>query len=119
MNKLYAEYKDRAGFLLVYIQEAHSTDGWQLPVNVRQKVLFADPRNDDERHNVAEACVRQLKLDMPAVIDGAENVVEKAYTGWPDRLYIIDRQGKVAHKSAPGPFGFKVEDLAAALRRQF
>lgn len=118
MNKLYAEYKDRVGFLLVYIQEAHATDGWQLPVNVRQSVLFADPKNDDERHGVAEACVRKLKLDMPAVIDGADNATERAYTGWPDRLYVLDRAGRVAHKSAPGPFGFEVKDLAAAIRRQ-
>jgi len=33
--------------------------------------------------------------------------VEKAYTGWPDRLYLIDKEGRVAFKSAPGPFGFK------------
>jgi hypothetical protein len=55
---------------------------------------------------------------MPAVIDGAGNLVEKAYTGWPDRLYVLDRQGRVAHKSTPGPFGFNVEELAVALKRQ-
>lgn len=118
MNQLYADYKDRVGFLLVYIQEAHSTDGWQLPVNLKQQVLFADPKNDAERHDVAEACVRKLKLDMPAVIDGAGNAVEQAYTGWPDRLYVIDKNGRVAYKSAPGPFGFDVKSLAEALRRQ-
>jgi type I thyroxine 5'-deiodinase len=117
LNKLYAEYKDRAGFLLVYIQEAHSTDGWQLPVNVKQNVLFADPRTDGERHEVADACVRKLKLDMPAVIDGVDNAVEQAYTGWPDRLYVLDKNGRVTHKSAPGPFGFEVAPAAEALRK--
>jgi len=37
------------------------------------------------------------------------------YTGWPDRIYLIDPQGKIAYKSKPGPFGFKPEELAAAL----
>jgi type I thyroxine 5'-deiodinase len=30
-------------------------------------------------------------------------------------LYLIDRDGKVAFKSPPGPFGFKPDDLKAAL----
>ena len=34
----------------------------------------------------------------------------------PDRLYLIDRQGKVRFKSKPGPFGFHVTDLAQAVK---
>jgi type I thyroxine 5'-deiodinase len=30
-------------------------------------------------------------------------------------LYLIDRDGRVAYKSRPGPFGFKPADLEAAL----
>jgi hypothetical protein len=32
--------------------------------------------------------------------------VGKAYAAWPDRIYVIDRQGKVALKASPGPGGF-------------
>jgi hypothetical protein len=32
-------------------------------------------------------------------------------------MYLIDGQGRVAYKSKPGPFGFKPEELAAALSR--
>ena len=103
-------------FLIVYIQEAHSIDGWQLPVNVRQKVLFSDPRSDDERSHVATSCVRDLKIELPALIDDQRNSVERAYTGWPDRLYLIDRQGVVRFKSKPGPFGFHVQDLHEAVK---
>ena len=103
-------------FLIVYIQEAHSTDGWQLPVNVRQKVLFSDPKSDDERSHVATSCVRDLKIELPALIDDQRNSVERAYTGWPDRMYLIDRQGVVRYKSKPGPFGFHVQDLSAAVK---
>ena len=60
----------------------------------------------DERNNVAESCVRNLHIEIPALLDDFQNTTETAYTGWPDRLYVIDRAGKVAFKSAPGPFGF-------------
>ena len=42
--------------------------------------------------------------------------VERLYTGWPDRLYLIGKDGRVRYKSAPGPFGFKPGGLEAALR---
>jgi type I thyroxine 5'-deiodinase len=51
------------------------------------------------------------------VIDGFDNHVETAYTGWPDRLYLVAPVGAVIYKSKPGPFGFHPDDLAAALKR--
>jgi len=32
-------------------------------------------------------------------------------------LYLIDREGRVAYKSRPGPFGFKPDELKAALEK--
>jgi type I thyroxine 5'-deiodinase len=51
------------------------------------------------------------------VIDGFDNTTESAYTGWPDRIYLIDRNRRVAYKSKPGPFGFKPDDLEKALKK--
>ena len=101
---------------MVYIQEAHPTDLWQMPVNEREGVLFASPRTADERQETASACVRKLGLKIPALVDGITNTTERSYTGWPDRLYLIDRGGRVLYKSAPGPFGFHPSALEQALR---
>ncbi len=114
---MYAEYRDRVAFYVVYIEEAHTTDLWQMPANERQGVLIASPKDAAERVSVASACVRNLHIDLPALIDGFDNTTERAYTGWPDRLYVIDKAGRVAYKSAPGPFGFKPEEAEAILRR--
>ena len=83
--------------------------------NIKDKVVFASPKNEDERAQVAGACVRKLGIKFPAVLDQFENTTEKAYTGWPDRMYLIDSNGRVAYKSKPGPFGFKPDQLGAAL----
>ena len=85
--------------------------------NIKDKVIFASPKNEEERAFLAGACVRKLGLKFPAVLDEFGNSAERAYTGWPDRLYLIDAQGRVAYKSKPGPFGFKPDDLSAALAR--
>jgi hypothetical protein len=86
--------------------------------NLRDKVVFASPKDEVERAFVAGACVRKLGIEIPAVIDEFGNSTEQAYTGWPDRLYVIDTNGRVAYKSKPGPFGFKADELRAAIERQ-
>ncbi len=100
----------------MYILEAHPTDVWQMQSNVRDQVLFRSPRDMGERLSVAGACVRKLHVKFPALIDGIDDKVEAAYTGWPDRLYLIEQGGRIAYKSKAGPFGFHPDDLAAALR---
>ena len=117
LNKLYEQYKDRVQFLVVYITEAHPSDVWQMESNVRDQVVFASPKTEEERAFVAGACVRTLGIKMPAVLDEFGNSTERAYTGWPDRMYLIDSQGRIAYKSKPGPFGFKPAELEAALAR--
>ena len=117
MNKLYEEYDNRIAFLIVYILEAHPTDVWQMQSNIKDKVLFATPKNEEERAFVAGACVRKLGIKLPAVIDEFGNSSEQAYTGWPDRIYLIDTNRRVLYKSKPGPFGFKPEELRTRLDR--
>jgi type I thyroxine 5'-deiodinase len=114
---LYEQYGSQIDFYAVYILEAHPTDVWQMQSNIKDNVLFASPKNEEEREYVAGACVRKLGIKFPAVIDGFENVTEKAYTGWPDRLYLIGIDGKVLYKSRPGPFGFHPADLEAAIKK--
>ncbi len=112
---MYEEYGSRVAFYAVYILEAHPSDVWQMQSNVKDNVVFASPKSFEEREYVAGACVRKLGVKFPAVIDSFDNTTEKAYTGWPDRLYLIDAGGRVAYKSRPGPFGFKPEELKSAL----
>jgi len=58
---------------------------------------------------------RKLGLKFSAVLDEFGNSTEKAYTGWPDRMYLIDSRGRIAYKSSPGPFVFKPQQLGAAI----
>ncbi len=102
---------------MVYILEAHPSDVWQMESNIRDKVVFASPRNEDERTFVAGACVRKLGIKFPAVLDDFDNETERAYTGWPDRIYLVDTKRQVRYKSRPGPFGFKPQELATALQQ--
>ena len=99
----------------MYVREAHPTDGWRMPSNDKDVVKFAQPTTYAERCKVAAECCGALKMSVPLVVDGIDDAVGHAYSGMPDRLYLIDRAGKVAYKGGRGPFGFKPAELGQAV----
>ena len=68
-----------------------------------------------ERDSVAGTCAAKLELTFPFVVDGMDNKAEAAYAGWPDRLYIVRKDGSIAYKGGPGPGGFRVAEMEAKL----
>jgi hypothetical protein len=103
-------------FVVVYIREAHPTDGWQVKQNEDEKILIKDPKTDAERIEVAKDFAKQFKVTIPVVIDTIDDKTEKAYAGWPDRMFLIGADGKLKYKGAPGPRGFKVDEVRAAIK---
>ncbi len=97
--------------------EAHALDAWQDEDNQKDKISVASPKTLAERCAVEGTCAAKLALRIPAVIDDLANSTEEAYTAWPDRLYVIDLDGRVAYKSKPGPFGFKPAAMEEVLKR--
>jgi hypothetical protein len=53
--------------------------------NVKQHIVISSPRSADERAVVADSCVRNLHIAIPALLDDFRNTTEQAYTGWPWR----------------------------------
>lgn len=115
MDKLYQRYRDRVEFFAVYIREAHPTDGWRSRGNDRAGIEIAQPKNFEQRVKAASKCCGALEMQIPLLVDGIDNRVGDAYSGFPDRLYIIDRDGTVAFKSGRGPFGFIPREMEQSL----
>jgi hypothetical protein len=99
----------------VYIKEAHPTDEWQVPVNERDSVCYAQPNNITERRAIANDFVSRFSWTVPLVVDTMDNRAEAAYAAWPERLYVIGADGKIAYKGANGPKGFAPEEVVAWL----
>jgi hypothetical protein len=112
---LKAAFGDRVQFLAVYVREAHPTDGWRMTSNDRAGVVFAQPKTLTERIGVADKCCQALGITMPLLVDSIDDRIGHAYSGMPDRLYIVDQQGRVAYKGGRGPFGFKPGEMAQSL----
>jgi hypothetical protein len=101
----------------VYIREAHPADGWQMPANEKDGVVFDQAKNWGERKSVAQTCCQKLQLSMPCVVDTIDNTVDNLYAAWPERIFVVDRGGKIAYVGQQGPWGFKPEEAERALLR--
>ncbi len=115
VEKLRRRYEGRAKFLMVYVREAHPIDGWHSEGNTRAGVDLAQPKTYDERVAVATRCQDRLNLGMPFLVDTIDDRVGAEYSGMPSRLYLLDRDGKVAYKSGRGPHGFKPAEMEQSL----
>jgi iodothyronine deiodinase-like protein len=113
-----ARHRGRVSFLAVYVKEAHPEDGWVLSENRDAEIAVVDPVGDEERESAAAACAVALRLNMPMAIDAVDNEVARAYGGWPDRLYLVGADGRIAYRGGEGPFGFKPDELEAAIERE-
>jgi Iodothyronine deiodinase len=85
-----------------------------LEENRRSQIALLDATTEHER----AACAARARLAMPTVVDRMDNAVASAYGGWPDRLYLIGRDGRIAYQGGEGPFGFEPAELAAAIERE-
>lgn len=112
---MYRRYADEAAFAFVYIAEAHTTDGWQLKANLEEDVLLPSHVTLDDRFAAARAGVKRLGMTLPVLVDDMDDAVSDAFSAWPERIYVIGANGRVAHAGGPGPFEFDPDASAAAL----
>ena len=117
MERLYSQYKDRMGFFVVYVQEAHPTDGWQVDSNVQDEVYYRQHQSYDEREEVAQSCTIDLHISIPTVVDEMDNAIDEAYGAAPERLYLIGNDGRVVYHGGAGPHLFDLEELDEAIQK--
>ena len=63
----------------------------------------------------------KLDIKLPCLVDDLDDAASEAYDAWPDRIFIVDEQGKIAVRAERGPWGFKpgVDEAAKWLAARF
>jgi len=114
---MYETYKNQAQIYLVYIKEAHPSDGGGKAFGRIKSV--EQPTTYEERRKLAGEFVKDLKLDIPTLVDSIDNKTSTAYATGTERVYVIGQDGKVFYKTGRGALGCKVDDAEAALGKMF
>lgn len=117
MEQLYNQYQEQVEFFVVYVQEAHPTDGWQVESNIEQSVLLRQHQSFDERDEAAQSCSIGLNISIPTLVEEMDNVIDEAYGAAPERLYLIGKDGRVVYHGGAGPHFFDLDELDGALQR--
>ena len=128
LSDIYKKFSDRVQFLVIYIREAHPTDGWwfgespfisamvrKSSPNVSMSIL--DPRTFEERRAVAKTCRMNVNYGIPTYVDDMEDTVSRAYAAKPTRLYLVGVDGRVSYAAGLGPFGFKPDEFKRAIEK--
>ena len=77
---------------------------------IRQHTTFA------ERIAAAHFCAERLGLTIPTLVDAMDNAVCEQFAAWPERIYIVGTDGRIAYKGGPGPSEFNPIEAIGALR---
>ena len=117
LDNMAKTYGDKVTLFCVYIREAHAEGEDQVPRNLDEDVIFEQPTTSDERAEVAAACMLRHNFSFPMLMDNMENEAEEKYMSWPDRLYLIDSDGKIAYQGGMGPLYFDVDEFEQELRK--
>merc|ERR1711991_650384 len=99
----------------IYSAEAHpcGEGNWDIYTHVD----YDQPKEFPERLALAEKTFRLAKRDglFVPVVDLMDNRAEKAYSSFPERLYVIE-DGRIVLKGGKGPDGYSVDELESFLR---
>ena len=126
IQQIYEQYHQDVQFLNIYIREAHPKDGWWLGNKFTKKLIhtifgtrasmeYHDPKTIEERRAVAMECTSALQYGVRTYVDQMDDAVNKAYSAWPTRLYLIGLDGRVVYAGGLGPYDFKPKKLKAAI----
>ena len=105
------ELEDQIELVYVYIKEAHPSDEWQMESNAVDGVVFPQPRNEAERMVRAQTFVSEMNIEGMTLVDDIRNTANACYAAWPERLYVIDTDGRITYKGGMGPFEFDTDEL--------
>lgn len=106
MEKMYRKYRNIAEFYIVYISEAHAADD-KWPVPYAKELGIKEHKTYGERCIVAGRLRADKKLTIPCLVDSIDNEIATIYKGWPDRVFLIRKDGRLGIAAARGPWGFE------------
>lgn len=88
-----------------------------MPANLEEDVLIPQHRTLSERCEAARTGAHRLGLTMPVLVDDMDNAVSEAFAAWPERIYVVRRDGTVVFAGGPGPWGFDPDAATVALEK--
>ncbi len=113
---MFESHKKTIDFKIVYIRDTHPVLGLRAPTNDRLKLAPEnEPKNLADREKWACEDRKKMKCTIPVVMDTFDDRTLRAYDAFPQRIYVLDKSGKVAYSSS-GLVGFDLDGVTKAVK---
>lgn len=114
------DFSDVADFLLVYIDEAHPSDGWVAPPMGQCSFNVRKHQSLEERLGAAQKLIEHFSLppQCQLVADCMDNNANVAYGVSNERVCIV-QQRKIAYLGGKGPFFYNLKDVRQWLEQSY
>uniref|UniRef100_A0A4W5N4V7 Iodothyronine deiodinase n=3 Tax=Salmoninae TaxID=504568 RepID=A0A4W5N4V7_9TELE len=105
-QRVVQQYADISDSVVVYIEEAHPSDGW-----MSSDAPYQIPKHRclEDRLSAAQIMNREVPGCL-VVADSMDNSSNAAYGAYFDRLYIL-QDGKIVYQGGRGPEGYRISEL--------
>lgn len=104
-------------FVIIYIREAHASDGWRF--DGEGNSLVANHRDMEDRIEAIRTLLDLAEVtgDEPVSIysDTMNDHTNHLFRGWPEKLYVLHDQ-KIAFQGGNGPSGYSIPSLEYFLK---
>ena len=99
-------------FIIIYIKEAHPSDGWKF--DGPEYSFIANHRQLNDRIEAVKTMIELAKINKDSQIsvysDTMDDHTNHLFRGAPERLYVLHDQ-KVFYQGENGPFGYSIPSL--------
>ncbi|KAG7461195.1 hypothetical protein MATL_G00207440 [Megalops atlanticus] len=120
-RRLVEEFSDVADFLLVYVDEAHPSDGWAAPpASGPRPFQVRQHRSLEERVLAAQRLLEHFSMppQCQLVTDCMDNNANAAYGVSFERVCIVQKR-KIAYLGGKGPFFYNLRDVRQWLEQSY
>lgn len=104
--------------MIIYIREAHASDGWKF--DEPQFSFIANHKDIQDRIQAVQIMIQMGKINKETKIsvycDTMDDHTNHLFRGWPERLYVLYDQ-KVLYKGQQGPLGYSIPSLDYFLKK--
>jgi hypothetical protein len=115
-EQLFEANKKEIDFKIVYIRDTHPVLGFRAPTNDRRGIgSEAEPKTLADREKWACEDRKKMKCTIPVVMDTFDDKTLNAYDAFPQRVYVLDKNGKIVYSSS-GLVGFDLENVSKAVK---
>ena len=119
LAQLYKQLNSPIDFIIIYIREAHASDGWKF--DGPQYSFIANHRTIKDRIDAIKTMIQMAKINKESQVsvysDTMNDHTNHLFRGWPEKLYVLYDQ-KILYQGKNGPTGYSIPSVDYFLKKE-